>query len=150
MAEQKQQQQQQAGAAAPTKQRKKVRKNVLEGIAHVHASFNNTIVTITDRQGNTLSCLSCHSMHSSAPDDQLAARMEGDDACFQCHAEYRERVAEHTQEHAVCCAGGSGKGGHSRAGTRREERRGAGHGPWSRSRVGRASAECLRPEDHAH
>jgi small subunit ribosomal protein S11 len=55
MAEQKQQQQQQAGAAAPAKQRKKVRKNVLEAIAHVHASFNNTIITITDRQGNTLS-----------------------------------------------------------------------------------------------
>ena len=34
--------------------RKKVRKNVADGIAHVHASFNNTIVTITDRQGNTL------------------------------------------------------------------------------------------------
>jgi small subunit ribosomal protein S11 len=37
-----------------TKVRKKVKKNVAEGIAHVHASFNNTIVTITDRQGNTL------------------------------------------------------------------------------------------------
>jgi small subunit ribosomal protein S11 len=36
------------------KVRKKVKKNVAEGIAHVHASFNNTIVTITDRQGNTL------------------------------------------------------------------------------------------------
>lgn len=35
--------------------RKKVKKNVLEGIAHIHASFNNTIVTITDRQGNALS-----------------------------------------------------------------------------------------------
>lgn len=35
--------------------RKKVRKSVSEGIAHVHASFNNTIITITDRQGNTLS-----------------------------------------------------------------------------------------------
>ena len=35
--------------------RKKVRKNVSDGIAHVHASFNNTIITITDRQGNTLS-----------------------------------------------------------------------------------------------
>jgi small subunit ribosomal protein S11 len=34
--------------------RKKVKKNVAEGIAHVHASFNNTIVTITDRQGNAL------------------------------------------------------------------------------------------------
>ena len=35
--------------------RKKVRKNVADGIAHVHASFNNTIITITDRQGNSLS-----------------------------------------------------------------------------------------------
>jgi small subunit ribosomal protein S11 len=35
--------------------RKKVKKNVAEGIAHVHASFNNTIITITDRQGNALS-----------------------------------------------------------------------------------------------
>ncbi len=35
--------------------RKKVKKNVVDGVAHVHASFNNTIVTITDRQGNTLS-----------------------------------------------------------------------------------------------
>ena len=37
------------------KKPKKVRKNVLDGIAHVHASFNNTIITITDRQGNALS-----------------------------------------------------------------------------------------------
>ena len=35
--------------------RKKIRKVVTDGIAHVHASFNNTIITITDRQGNTLS-----------------------------------------------------------------------------------------------
>ena len=35
--------------------RKKVRKNVADGVAHVHASFNNTIITITDRQGNVLS-----------------------------------------------------------------------------------------------
>lgn len=41
--------------AASARVRKKVRKNVAEGIAHVHASFNNTIITITDRQGNTLS-----------------------------------------------------------------------------------------------
>jgi small subunit ribosomal protein S11 len=34
--------------------RKKVKKNVADGVAHIHASFNNTIVTITDRQGNTL------------------------------------------------------------------------------------------------
>jgi small subunit ribosomal protein S11 len=39
---------------ASARARKKVKKNVAEGIAHIHASFNNTIVTITDRQGNTL------------------------------------------------------------------------------------------------
>lgn len=40
-------------AAKNTK--KKVKKTVVDGIAHVHASFNNTIITITDRQGNALS-----------------------------------------------------------------------------------------------
>jgi len=35
--------------------RKKVRKTVTDGVAHINASFNNTIVTITDRQGNALS-----------------------------------------------------------------------------------------------
>jgi|TARA_B110000196_G_C21069122_1_gene626545 small subunit ribosomal protein S11 len=39
----------------PTKVRKRVKKTVVDGIAHIHASFNNTIITITDRQGNTLS-----------------------------------------------------------------------------------------------
>lgn len=34
--------------------KKRVKKNVVDGIAHVQASFNNTIITITDRQGNTL------------------------------------------------------------------------------------------------
>jgi small subunit ribosomal protein S11 len=40
---------------AANRVRKKVRKQVTDGIAHVHASFNNTIITITDRQGNALS-----------------------------------------------------------------------------------------------
>jgi len=34
--------------------RKKVKRDVSDGIAHIHASFNNTIVMITDRQGNAL------------------------------------------------------------------------------------------------
>ena len=37
------------------KVRKKTKKTVVDGVAHIHASFNNTIVTITDRQGNALS-----------------------------------------------------------------------------------------------
>ena len=34
--------------------RKRIKKQVIDGIAHIHASFNNTIVTITDRNGNAL------------------------------------------------------------------------------------------------
>ena len=40
--------------AAAARARKKVKKSVADGVAHIHASFNNTIVTITDRQGNAL------------------------------------------------------------------------------------------------
>ena len=41
--------------AKDTRSRKKVtRRSVSEGVAHIHASFNNTIVTITERQGNAL------------------------------------------------------------------------------------------------
>ena len=42
-------------AKTATKGRKKSKRSVLDGIAHIHASFNNTIITITDREGNTLS-----------------------------------------------------------------------------------------------
>ena len=34
--------------------KKKTKKNVIEGVAHINATFNNTIITITDRSGNTL------------------------------------------------------------------------------------------------
>lgn len=42
-------------SSGASRARKKIRKVVTDGIAHVHASFNNTIITITDRQGNALS-----------------------------------------------------------------------------------------------
>ena len=35
--------------------RRSERKNVVDGQAHIHATFNNTIITITDKQGNTIS-----------------------------------------------------------------------------------------------
>ncbi len=47
--------------------RKKVKKTVVDGIAHIHASFNNTIVTITDRQGNALSWATSVAPASVAP-----------------------------------------------------------------------------------
>jgi small subunit ribosomal protein S11 len=40
---------------AAAKVKKKIKRVITDGIAHVHASFNNTIITITDRQGNALS-----------------------------------------------------------------------------------------------
>ena len=42
-------------ARPTTRTRKKVKKTVIDAVAHIHASFNNTIITITDRQGNALS-----------------------------------------------------------------------------------------------
>jgi small subunit ribosomal protein S11 len=41
--------------ASPVRSRKRIKKEVADGIVHVHASFNNTIITITDRKGNALS-----------------------------------------------------------------------------------------------
>ena len=41
-------------AKVATRSKKKVKRTVVDGVTHIHASFNNTIITITDRQGNTL------------------------------------------------------------------------------------------------
>ena len=70
-------------AAAASRARKKSKKNVSDGIAHVHASFNNTIITITDRQGNALSWASSGgqgfkgSRKSTPFAAQVAAEMAG-------------------------------------------------------------------------
>ncbi len=40
---------------ASSKVKKKAKKTVSEGLAHIHASFNNTIITLSDKQGNVLS-----------------------------------------------------------------------------------------------
>jgi len=49
-------------AAAPAPRRRKVRRMVPEGVAHIHATFNNTIVTITDPQGTVVSWASAGSV----------------------------------------------------------------------------------------
>lgn len=51
-----------------------------------------------------MSCLSCHSMHDSDPNDQLARNMEGNEACCQCHESYREQLETHTH-HAASSSG---------------------------------------------
>ena len=62
--------------------RKKVRKNVSDGVAHVHASFNNTIINITDRQGNSLSWASSggQGFKGSRKSTPYAAQMAAEDA----------------------------------------------------------------------
>lgn len=50
-----------AKSQAAARARKKAKKSVVDAVAHIHASFNNTIVTITDRQGNTLTWASAGS-----------------------------------------------------------------------------------------
>ncbi len=69
-------------AKAGTRVRKKVKKNIAEGIAHIHASFNNTIITITDRQGNTLSWATSGSggFKGSRKSTPFAAQMAADSA----------------------------------------------------------------------
>lgn len=51
-------------------------------------------------QRGTMSCLSCHSMHESDPNDMLARQMEGNEACLQCHEDFRGNVAAHTHHGA--------------------------------------------------
>ena len=74
-------------AKATTKvSRKKVKRSVIDGVAHIYASFNNTIVTITDRQGNTLSWATaggsgCRGSRKSTPfAAQVAAEKAGEAA----------------------------------------------------------------------
>ena len=49
-------------AKTAVKTKKKVKKNITSGEVHVNSTFNNTIITITDAQGNTVSWSSCGKM----------------------------------------------------------------------------------------
>jgi small subunit ribosomal protein S11 len=65
-----------------TKSRKKVRKNIQSGIAHLQSTFNNTIVTITDVQGNAISWSSAGSMgfKGSRKSTPFAAQLAAEEA----------------------------------------------------------------------
>lgn len=71
--------------------RKKVKKQILDGIAHIHASFNNTIVTITDRNGNTLGW-------TTAGDSGFRGSRKSTPFAAQIAA---ERVAEYVKEYGI-------------------------------------------------
>ncbi len=65
-----------------TRMRRKERKNISSGVAHVSATFNNTMVTITDAQGNAISWASAGMMgfKGSRKSTPFAAQMAAEDA----------------------------------------------------------------------
>ena len=95
-----------SGAAATgARPRRKERKNIIAGVAHVNASFNNTIVTITDAQGNAIAWSSSgqQGFKGSRKSTPFAAQVAAED------------VAKKAQEHGVrtleveVCGPGSGR-----------------------------------------
>ncbi len=70
------------GRRRQTQARKKTKKMVARGVAHIFATFNNTIVTITDQQGNTISWASAGTagFRGSRKSTPYAARLAGQNA----------------------------------------------------------------------
>lgn len=80
---------------AATKVKKRAKKNVSEGIVHIHASFNNTIISISDRQGNVLSWATCGNagFKGSRKSTPFAAQIAADKA-GRAAQEFGVRVLE--------------------------------------------------------
>ncbi|MSU35697.1 MAG: C cytochrome precursor [Pedosphaera sp.] len=74
-----------------------------DGMIRVSGREYNGLLKSACFQKGTLSCLSCHSMHDSAPDDQLAVNRHGNAACTECHREYIEpaRLVAHTHHTSI-------------------------------------------------
>jgi len=72
----------QSAAGASARPRRRERKNITSGVAHVSASFNNTMVTITDAQGNTIAWSSSgtQGFKGSRKSTPYAAQMAAEDA----------------------------------------------------------------------
>ncbi|MBL4747484.1 MAG: 30S ribosomal protein S11 [Magnetovibrio sp.] len=69
-------------AKATTRPRRRERKNIVSGVAHVNATFNNTMITITDAQGNAISWSSAgtQGFKGSRKSTPYAAQMAAEDA----------------------------------------------------------------------
>jgi small subunit ribosomal protein S11 len=69
-------------AKAPARPRRKERKNIISGVAHVNATFNNTMITITDAQGNTIAWSSAgmQGFKGSRKSTPYAAQVAAEDA----------------------------------------------------------------------
>ena len=78
-----------------TKGKQKERKNIPVGVAHIHASFNNTLITIADAQGNTISWSSAGAMgfKGSRKSTPYAAQVAAEDAARKA-TEHGVRMVE--------------------------------------------------------
>jgi len=87
-----------------TKGKQKEKKNIPLGVAHIHATFNNTLVTITDQQGNTISW-------ASAGNVNFKGSRKGTPFAAQVAADKASRLAqEHGLKKAAVQVRGPGSG----------------------------------------
>ena len=75
-----------------------------DGHIRVTGREYNGLLESPCHQRGTMSCLSCHSMHKSDPNDQLARGMRSNQACLQCHEDMADDITSHTR-HAENSAG---------------------------------------------
>ena len=92
-------------AQKPTRVRRREQKNIVAGIVHINASFNNTLITITDMQGNTISWSSAGTkgFKGSRKSTPYAAQIAAEDAA--------KKAAEHGMKtvEVEVCGPGSGR-----------------------------------------
>lgn len=91
-------------AKRPTRTRKRDRKNIENGVAHIKSTFNNTIVTITDKAGNAISWASAGGMgfRGSRKSTPFAAQMAAEEAA--------KAAMEHGLKEVECLVKGPGSG----------------------------------------
>ena len=87
-----------------SKTKKKVKKNIPSGIAHINSTFNNTIVTITDNTGNTISWSSSGNkgFKGSRKSTPFAAQLAAEEA--------GKKAMEHGMKHVEVVIKGPGNG----------------------------------------
>jgi small subunit ribosomal protein S11 len=91
-------------AKMPTRTRRRDRKNIENGVAHIKSTFNNTIVTITDKAGNAISWASAGGMgfRGSRKSTPFAAQMAAEEAA--------KAAMEHGLKEVECLVKGPGSG----------------------------------------
>jgi len=86
-------------AKVQKRQKKKVQKNIPTGVAHIHATFNNTIVTITDTNGNAVAWSSAgvRGFKGSRKSTPFAAQLTAEDAARKAMDHGMKSVAVHVK-----------------------------------------------------